>query len=145
MTKKSAIAIATFAMIHGFIDGHDDKAKELNVAIIAQNDNDNWFACFATRKARYFSVNPLWKSKGQVTLSTAALGPVVDLRVDSLETAVEKLNSFYAKPTVNNGFSRWHFEIVEKPEQKKTRFERMIDDFNISQSLSHINLIEATA
>jgi len=142
MEKTSAIAIATFAMLNGFVDLHDNKAKQLDVAIIAENDNGNWFPCFATRKARYFSVNPLWKSKGQVTLSKAALGPVVDMRVDSLETAIEKLNAFYATPSIDNGFERWYFELVEKP-VVKTRFEKMIDDFNNSQKLIHINLVEA--
>ena len=143
MKKTSAIAIATFAMLNGFVDLHDNKAKQLDVAIVAENDNGNWFPCFATRKARYFSVNPLWKSEGQVTLSKAALGPVVDMRVDSLETAIEKLNAFYEKPSVNNGFAHWHFELVEKP-VVKTRYEKMVDDFNASQNLIRINLVEET-
>lgn len=140
MTRNSAIAIATHALLNGFVDNHDGSDQKMDVALIAENDNGHFFACFATRRASYFSINPMWKHHGVVSLSTAALGPVCDLRGKTLEQAVDDLNSFYAKPTVNNGFSKWHFEILEKP-KVKSRFEQMVDEFNASQELIHINLI----
>ena len=140
MTKQSAIAIAKHAMLNGFVDKHNGAHQTMDVALIAENDNGHFFACFATRRASYFSINPIWKSKGVISLETAALGPVCDLRGKTLEQAVNELNAFYAKPSINNGFNKWHFEILEKPEVK-SRYEMLVDDFNNSQELIHINLI----
>lgn len=116
MTKENAIAIANKAISYGFVfDTHNDKNTKMDVdciLLVCDKEDNIWFPCWASRKHQYFSVNPIREKNGVLYLS----GPVVDLRTKSLETAIEDMNAFYNAPSVNNGFSAFCFEIVEKRE-----------------------------
>lgn len=117
MTKATAIAIAKLALQKGYIiDTHNDKQEKMNidcVLIVEDKESGNFTPCWASKRVSYFSVNPLRKKDDTVFLSTYALGPVMDLRNQTLTQAVENANALYSTPSVNNGFSSYHFEIFE--------------------------------
>lgn len=143
MKKTTAAAIADYALCKGYvIDTHNGKKTKMNVdvvLIIEDKTCGQFSVAWASRTAPYFSVNPMYKEDGVVFISTVALGPVVDLRNATLEEEVARMNEFYAEPKVENGFEAYRIEIVER----KTAFEKWVDEFNNSQDLYHINLVEA--
>lgn len=117
MTKATAEKIAKMAITNGFVvDTHNDKNSALKIEcalIVEDKKNGTFTPCWASKTHPYFSVNPLRKNGSTIFLSTYGIGPVMDLRNQSLEEAVEDANKRYNMPSVNNGFASYRFEIVE--------------------------------